>query len=184
MLRARGAAVVDADALAREAVEPGRPALQAIASRWPEVVRDGILDRKALGAIVFAAPAERAALEAIVHPWIREESARRIEDLLQRGHAPVIYEAPLLFEKGIDAAMDGVILVAAPEPLQIARLMERDALSEEAALARIASQWPLEEKRARATFVLENDRDIPSLEVQVDDLWKRIAPGRNPDSRR
>ncbi|HLV61198.1 MAG TPA: dephospho-CoA kinase [Fredinandcohnia sp.] len=174
-LAARGVPIVDADLLAREAVAPGSSALAQIADRWPQVVRNGVLDRKALGAIVFSSEEERRALEAILHPWIREEALRRMDDWLARGAERVIYDAPLLFETGADAHVDAVILVAAPEEAQRERLMRRDGLDAAQAEARIAAQMPLAEKRRRATFVIENDGDLESLHRKVDALWERIT---------
>lgn len=174
LLAGKGVPVVDADALAREAVAPGSSALARIAERWPETVRDGVLDRKALGRIVFASESERRALEAILHPWIRQEAWRRMDEWLAGGAPFVIYEAPLLFETGSDRYLDAVILVSAPESVQRERLMRRDGLDAAEAEARIAAQWPLEEKRKRATFVIENDADLDSLARKVDALWEHI----------
>lgn len=178
LLAAKGVPVVDADRLAREAVAPGSAALKRIAERWPEVVREGQLDRKALGAIVFASDEERRALEGIVHPWIRDEAFRRMDEELAGGAEQVIYEAPLLFETGSDAFLDAVILVAAPEHLQRERIMRRDGLDEKEAQARIDAQMPLDEKRRRATFVIENDADREGLARKVDALWEHIRSCR------
>lgn len=180
MLRRRGVPVVDADVLAREAVAPGSDALQSIASRWPEVMKDGVLDRKALGAIAFSSPEERRALEGILHPWIRAESQRRIEAHLAAGAPQVVYDAPLLFETGADRAMDAVILVAAPESLQIERLVRRDGMSPTEAKARIDAQMPLADKRTKATFVIENDADLSTLEARFEEVWDRVRQGRKP----
>jgi len=174
LLARKGIPVVDADQLAREAVAPGSPALRRIAERWPGTVHDGKLDRKALGAIVFASESERKALEAILHPWIRAEARRRMDEILARGAPRVIYEAPLLFETGAADELDAVILVAAPEEVQRERLMRRDGLGPDEADARIAAQLPLEEKRRRATFVIDNDGDLEELARSVDALWGRI----------
>lgn len=179
LLAAKGMPIIDADLLAREAVAPGSAALDRIAARWPQVVQRGVLDRKALGEIVFASEEERRALEAIVHPWIRDEALRRMEALLAEGAPRVIYEAPLLFETGSDAYLDAVILVAAPEHLQRERIMRRDHLDEAQAQARIAAQLPLDEKRRRATHVIENDADLESLARKVDALWADISGCQN-----
>ncbi len=180
-LAAKGVPIVDADLLAREAVAPGSAALEKIAARWPQVVHEGVLDRKALGAIVFASEEERRALEQIVHPWIRDEAFRRMNEWLEKGAEQVVYEAPLLFETGADRHLDAVILVAAPEHLQRERIMRRDGLSAEEAQARIDAQWPLDEKRKRATFVLENDADLEELARKVDALWTHIRSCRRDD---
>lgn len=174
MLAERGVPVIDADRLAREVVEPGTEALAAIAARWPQVVREGRLDRKALGAIVFGDPGERRALEAIVHPAIRRESERRMAALEAEGVPLAVYEAALLIENGLDRVLDATVLVAAPEEVQVERLVARDGLDPEAARARIAAQLPLAEKRKRATFVIENDGDLATLRERVDRVWGEI----------
>lgn len=174
LLAQRGVEIIDADRVARDVVEPGTPALAEIAARWPEVIREGSLDRKALGAIVFSSPEERHALEAIVHPRIREEVERRLASLEALGVPRVIYEAPLLVEKGLEGGLDALILVSAPEEVQVRRLMERDGLGEEAARARLRAQLPLEAKLAKATFVIENSGDLASLESRVDSIWNEI----------
>lgn len=174
MLAERGVPVIDADRLAREVVEPGTEALAAIAARWPQVVREGRLDRKALGAIVFADPGERRALEAIVHPAIRRESERRMAALEAEGVPLAVYEAALLIENGLDRVLDATVLVAAPEEVQVERLVARDGLDPEAARARIAAQLPLAEKRKRATFVIENDGNLATLRERVDRVWGEI----------
>ena len=173
-LAARGVPVIDADRIARDVVEPGRPALAEIAARWPAVVRGGALDRKALGAIVFADPGERAALEAILHPRIREELERAFRGLEDEGVPIAVYEAPLLVETGSDAALDALIVVSAPEALQIERVMRRDGLDEAQARARLAAQLSAEARLAKATFVIENSGDLRALERNVDDVWEQV----------
>ena len=110
----RGVPIIDADRLARELVEPGRPALQQIVQRWPGVIDDaGRLDRKGLAALVFADPEKRLALEAILHPRIRTETLRRAEELALAGHVYALYEAALILETWQRGSLDGVILVSA-----------------------------------------------------------------------
>ncbi len=174
MLAERGVPVIDADAIAREVVEPGMPALAAIAARWPEVVRDGVLDRQALGAVVFRDPAERAALEAIVHPAIRAEVEKRLEALRACGEPIAVYEAALLVEAGLDEEMDALVVVALPEEEQLRRVVARDGISEEAARARLASQAPLAEKLRRADFVIDNSGDRATLRRRVDEVWSAV----------
>lgn len=175
LLAARGVPVVDADALAREVVAPGTPGLAAIAARWPSVVCAGELDRKALGAIVFADSAERRALEAITHPLIRAEAARRMAAARDAGHPVVVYEAALLFENDLDRELDATLLVALPPELQVERLRARDGVSEADARARIRSQMPLEQKAARATYVIDNSGDLDALRLRVDEIWAGIS---------
>lgn len=174
MLREEGAEVIDADAIAREVVEPGTPALARIAARWPEAIRDGALDRQALGAIVFARPEERAALEAIVHPAIQAEVERRLAALAAAGEEVAVYEAALLVETGLDETMDALVVVALPEEEQVRRLSARDGLSPEAARARVAAQAPLEEKLRNADYVIENSGDLAALRRRVGEVWQAL----------
>lgn len=175
MLRKLGAEVLDADALAREVVEPGQPALAEIADRFPEVIRaDGTLDRAALGARVFARPEERAALNAITHPRIREAFARKTAALERQGVTVVIYDAALLIENKLYEGMDGVILVVAPPELQLARLIARDGLTVEQARQRIASQMPLAEKLPHATWIVDNAGDVARTQARVEEVWREV----------
>ena len=176
MLRELGAQVLDADLLAREVVEPGTPGLAEVAARFPGVVgAEGRLDRAALGARVFANPAERAALNALLHPRIAQAFLERTRALAEAGVPRVIYDAPLLIENGLHTRMEGVILVAVPREVQRARLMLRDGLSAEAAEARLASQLPLEEKRQHATWVVDNSGEVSATRAQVEAIWKALV---------
>jgi dephospho-CoA kinase len=178
MFRELGAEVIDADQVARDVVEPGTAGLEAVALRFPEVVdASGRLDRVALGRRVFADPAERRALEAIVHPRIREEVARRTEALSRAGVTVVLYDAALLIENGLHRGMDGVVLVSAPEEVQRARLAARDGLDEAAITARLAAQLPLADKRAHATWVVENGGSLDETRAQVRRIWENIRRG-------
>jgi dephospho-CoA kinase len=178
LLAQRGVPVIDADKLAREVVQPGQPALEEIRQRFgPGVFQpDGALDRKALGARVFANSEERAALNAIVHPRIAQASAGRIAALAEAGHDLAIYEAALIVENGLDKGMDGLIVVDLPEELQLARLRARDGLTEPEARARLAAQLPAARKRERATFLIENHGSEADLEAQVAKLMTVLAP--------
>jgi dephospho-CoA kinase len=175
MFRELGAQVIDADQVARDVVEPGTPGLEEVARRFPGVVDpSGQLDRAALGRRVFADPAERRALEAIVHPRIREEVARRTEALARAGVTVVLYDAALLIENELHRGMDGVILVSAPEAVQRARLAARDGLDDLAITARLAAQLPLADKRAHATWVVENGGSLDETRAQVRRIWEQI----------
>jgi len=175
MLAAGRIPVVDADLVAREVVEPGRPALRDIASRFPGVLgRDGSLDRKALAARVFADPGERAALNAIIHPRIAEEVATRMAALAQAGERVAVYEAALIVENGLHKDLDGLILVTAPPEAQLARMRLRDGASESEARARIASQLPVQEKTRYATVVIDNSGSEADLSAQVQRLIARL----------
>jgi dephospho-CoA kinase len=163
-----GAAVIDADRLARDAVAPGSRALDAIVARFgPPMLRaDGTLDRTALGRIVFSDRAARADLEAIVHP----EVYRRIGEwlaTLPSGTRIAIADIPLLFETGHTHDFDRVVVVACEPGEQLRRLMSRDGLSEQDARARLDAQWPIAEKEARADYVISTDGSAADTDAQV-----------------
>lgn len=180
LFAARGVPVVDADALAREVVVPGQPALGEIAAAWPEVVgADDVLDRKRLGAIIFADPTARARLEAITHPHIQTLGAERLAALAAAGHRLALYEAPLLVESRRWRDFDGLIVVTASESTQIARARTRDGLTEAEAQARIRAQLPTADKVRVATHVIDNDGDLAATEAQVEALLRRL---RGPTS--
>ncbi|HEX4924996.1 MAG TPA: dephospho-CoA kinase [Bdellovibrionales bacterium] len=175
-LRSRGFAVVDADELAKRAVEKGSPGLAKIAQVFgPDILlADGGLDRAKLGGLIFARPDLRLELERIVHPEVRRLSALEKDRLEQEGRAIAFYDVPLLFEKQMEPAFDAVVLVFASESLQRARLAARNRLSDAEVTARLASQLPLSAKRAKAHFVVENDGSLADLEREVDLLVKNL----------
>lgn len=177
MLVARGAAVIDADDLAREAVRPGEPALDAIVERFGKDVLqpDGSLDRGRLGAIVFADADARHDLDAITHPRIAELMRERIAAALD-GEAPlVVVDIPLLFENARESMFEGVLVVYAPADVQVERLRERNGLDEAAALQRLAAQLPIEEKRARATWVIDDSGDMDATARAVAAWWDLVV---------
>jgi dephospho-CoA kinase len=170
-----GVPIIDADVLSRAAVAPGSPALSAVASRFGDSVlmADGTLDRAALGRIVFADRAARADLEAIVHP----EVYRRISEwfvTLPTATRLAIADIPLLFETGHEHDFDRIIVCACDPAEQLRRVMARDSLSEPEARARLAAQWPIEEKVRRADHVIVTDRTVAETESQVRTLHERL----------
>ncbi|MCU0697428.1 MAG: dephospho-CoA kinase [Myxococcaceae bacterium] len=170
-LAERGFPIIDADVVAREVVAKGQPALDEIARRFPGVVAaDGTLDRKALGARIFGDPAERAALNAITHPRIRQAVLEKSIALAEAGTPVAIYDSPLLIENRLHEGLHGVILVVAPPEVQRARLMARDGLSAPEADARIAAQLSLAEKRPFATWLVDNGGSLEATLAQVDAL--------------
>jgi dephospho-CoA kinase len=173
-LAAHGATVIDYDKLAREAVEPGTPALAAIVERFGDdvIAADGTLDRVALGAVVFGDDAARADLEAITHPAIFELAAGLEAAVPDDG--VVVHDVPLLVEKGMAALYDLVVVVDVPEDVQVERLVTLRGLTEADARARLASQTSREERAAVADVVLDNTGTIEDLEARVDELWNRI----------
>ena len=168
MFREAGIPVIDADELAREVVEPGQPALEEIAARFPGVLTpEGRLDRAKLGARIFADPAERAALGAITHPRIQALALERTAALADGGAKVALYDAALLIENHLHEAMDGVILIACPPEVQLARLRSRNALTQAEAKERIGSQMSLEQKRPFATWVIDNGGPLEATRAQV-----------------
>ncbi len=170
MLKERGAAVVDADLLARQVVEPGQPALSELVARFgPQILTaDGTLDRKRLGAIAFSDPAARADLGRITHPRIAAASAAAIATWADAGANVVFYEAALLVENRAHLALEALVVVSVTPEIQHARLVMRDGLTPDEATARIASQAPLADKIAVATWVVENHGDQEALAREVD----------------
>jgi dephospho-CoA kinase len=168
-IRSRGIAVVDADALAREVVLSGTDGFDAVIAAFGKgmIGLDGELDRKKLGARVFADAAARKILNAIVHPRISAISGERLQALAAEGRALACYEAALLVENGLAEAFRPLIVVAVSLPVQVDRLMARDGLSRSDALARISAQLPLAEKVAMADYVIENDGALEELLPRV-----------------
>jgi dephospho-CoA kinase len=170
-----GAATVDADILARDAVAPGSPGLVLVVDRFgPSVLQqDGRLDRAALGRIVFADRAARADLEAIVHPEvyrrIREWSAN-----LPLGTRVAIADIPLLFETGHHHQFQPVIVCACSPAEQVRRIVARNSLTEAEARARLAAQWPIDEKIARADYVIRTDGTHDETARQVRVVYDRL----------
>ena len=175
MLADRGAIVVDADDLARRAVEPGTPGLKMVAEAFgDDVVRaDGSLDRDAVAAKVFADPEARKLLESITHPEVFRLYHEEL-DRYRDADSIVIFDAPLIVETGAHTGFDVLIVVSAPEEEQVRRLVADRAMTEQAARERIAAQLPLEEKEKVATVVIRNDGRIGDLEPQVEELWRTL----------
>jgi dephospho-CoA kinase len=176
LLEVRGVPVIDADVLARDAVAPGSPALAAIIARFGASVRaaDGSLDRAALRKIVFANAADRAALDAIVHPVVKARRDALLERQRESGAAVVVCDIPLLFETGIEREFDVIILVDAPRDVRLTRIEHDRALSRDEALAMIDAQLPAEGKRARSSYVIDNDDTLETLRTRVEDAWRAI----------
>ena len=171
-----GAVVIDADELARRAVDPGTPAYQAIAAEWGDtvLVPGGELDRAALRRIVFADPSARERLEQIVHPAVaalRDELYRQAE---ARGEALVVADIPLLFEVGLVDEFDVIVLVDAPEEVRLVRLVGDRGMDPEEARRMITAQMPSELKRARADYVIENTGSVAETERRAAEVWDEL----------
>jgi dephospho-CoA kinase len=183
MFAEEGAVVIDADAIVHELQAPGMPLVAEIAAAFGDQVLDanGALDRAALGAIVFRDEAARRRLNAIVHPKVGAEFARRIGAARSAGVRVLVLDIPLLFEgrkagTGSAAAMhfDATVLVAAPEALQIERQVARDGASREEALRRIRAQLPIEEKKALADYVIDNGGTLDETRRQVREVLRQV----------
>lgn len=178
-LEARGAALVDADAIVRELQQPGEPVFEAMVERWGDriVADDGTLDRAAVAGIVFSDKAELEAIEKIVHPVLRKEMDRRIADLAETDQV-VILDVPLLAEsRKKDGALDArgtsaIIVVDCPVDIAVGRLVEHRGFDEDDARARVAAQASREERRALADFVVDNSGDEAALDREVDRCWQ------------
>lgn len=180
-----GARVIDADAIAREAARKGTPAYDDIVARFGSAIlfSDGEIDRKRLAAIIFNDPAAQRALERIIHPRVKRETARRLERIQQETpDAVVIIDVPLLFEARMDRGLDAVIVVYAPEKVQIQRLMARDSLSKPEALARLRAQMPIDAKKSRATHVIDNSEDLEITRAQTLAVYRQLVSqvGKQP----
>ena len=183
LFRRFGAAVIDADQLARDVVQPGKPA-------WREIVKcfgkrvllpDRTIDRPALGSIVFRNRRKLRRLERIIHPRVAREQQRSARRIARRTpNAIIIYEVPLLFEAGVNTRVDKIIVVTADRETQVARLKQRNGLTRRQAFQRIKSQMPLAEKARRADIVLDGtkSKSLLSREIRrlVRDLRARDRP--------
>jgi dephospho-CoA kinase len=169
LFRELGATVVDADEVAREVVERGSEGLAEIVAAFGNDVLapDGTMDRKKVGAIVFDDAAARKKLESITHPRILARSMQLMAAAAARNEALALYGAALLVENGSYKMMQALVVVAASEATQIARISSRDAIDEAGARARMAAQMPLEKKIAVADFVIWNDGDRAALEART-----------------
>jgi dephospho-CoA kinase len=176
LFRERGVPMVDADELAREAVAPGSAGLEQVKAEFgPQILApDGSLDRKQLGALVFADAGARSRLNAITHPLVRRLSQERFRALDEQGVTLAGYDVPLLFEVGLDSVLRPIVVVTAREATQLERIVARDGISDQAARERIAAQLPLSEKQKRADYVLYNNGSPEALAAQVDALLEKL----------
>jgi dephospho-CoA kinase len=178
MLQTRGAAIVDADQVAREVVEPHTPGWRRIRERFGDgILRpDGFLDRKALRDVVFRDPQARRDLNGILHPLIRERMLEKAEFLeRERPGRVIVFDIPLLYESRLTDWVEKVIVVYVPESVQIRRLMEREGIGEEEALRMIRAQMPIEEKKRMADCLIDNSGSLEETERQVDHLWQCLT---------
>jgi len=171
ILRQLGCKIIDADQLARDVVEPEQPAWKQIVAEFGRgvVTAEGALDRKKLGAIVFADAERRKRLEAITHPAIRARFQARLDELAAQGFAGiVVFDAPVMIESGNYKNMDRLVVVVTDDATQAARLQERDGTDQAEGRRKIASQMPLAEKAKLADYVIDNSgaREATAAEVR------------------
>ncbi|WP_054957070.1 dephospho-CoA kinase [Paenibacillus dakarensis] len=179
MLIRKGALLVDADIIAREVMLPGHPVLAAVAAHFGQdiIQADGQLDRKKLGEVIFNDPEERLALNGITHPAIRQEIRRQMAEYeAAYPDRLVVVDIPLLYESELQTLFEKVVAVYVPREKQIERLMERDKITEEQALARLNSQMDIEQKKSMADEVIDNSGTMEETSEQVDKLWSRLVP--------
>lgn len=178
ILADRGAILVDADELARRALEPGSRAYRQVCDLFGDevVTASGELDRAAIAATVFSDPERRRALESIVHPEVFRMLAETVE--ARRGTDDIIvFDAPLIVETGFHDACDVVVVVTALEEERVARATRDRGMTADQARARIGAQIGDAEREAVADVVIRNDSDVDQLEARVDDLWERLRGG-------
>lgn len=177
MFKKAGAIIIDADRIARAVVKKGLPAYREIVAQFGTEVLlpDGEINRNMLGDIIFKDPHKKQLLNRIVHPHVNEEVNRQIKQT-QKTHpnAVVVLDVPLLIEAGMHNNLSEIIVVYAPQDIQIQRLMQRDRISEADALARVQSQMPIEEKKQQATLVIDNSGTIENTRRQTLDIFKRL----------
>ena len=176
LLSERGATIIDADVLARRAVEVGTPGYRAIVERWGTSILgpDGTLDRGALRRIVFSDPAELEQLNTLVHPEVERMRAELVEAARLRGDKLVVCDVPLLFERKMTDLFDKIVLVDAPRPVRLERLVRERGLKETEAMDMIVAQMPAELKRARADFVIDNVGTLTQLDARVAEVWSAL----------
>lgn len=173
LLSERGATIIDADVLARRAVEVGTPAYKAIVERWGTSILEpgGVIDRSALRRIVFSEPSELEQLNALVHPEVERMREALVEQARLRGDKLVVCDIPLLFETKRTDVFDRIVLVDAPRPVRLERLVRERGLRETEAMEMIVAQMPAELKRARADFIIDNDGTLAQLDARVAEVW-------------
>lgn len=179
MLVEKGAALIDADALAREATHDAEVLEQIQEKLGSDLVTNGKLDRAKTAELVFNNPDARKILNSIIHPLVRQKSEEAMRVLESSPSPPpvILQDIPLLFENGLEKNLDAVIVVYAPLEVRLARVTARSNMSLEDFYARDKSQMPLEEKVKRATYVIDNSGELAALGKQVNKLWKTLVSG-------
>ena len=182
LLEKAGAVIIDADRIARQVVKKGLPAYREIVASFGEAILlpDGEINRSSLGNIIFNDPRKKQLLNRIVHPYVRKEQNRQLKHIEKNDpDAIVILDIPLLIETQTYMDLSELIVVYAPEHIQIARLMQRDGISKTDALARVRSQMPIEEKKGKATIVIDNSGTRENTRKQTLKIFQRLKDKQN-----
>lgn len=176
MLDSYGAVVIDADAIAREVVEPGTPGLAEVVAEFGDQVLtpEGRLDRPRLGELVFADESRLARLNAIIHPKVGERSGRLMEEALASNAEVVVYDVPLLVENGLESFYDVVVVVDTPDEVRVERVSRDRGMPREQVRARIAAQADRKTRLAAADFVVDNSGTEEDLARRVRELWTEL----------
>jgi dephospho-CoA kinase len=179
-----GATLIDADVLARQAVDVGMPAYHAIVERWGQSVTapDGPIDRRELRQRVFSDSEQLEALNAIVHPEVQRLRDQLVDDARRRGDRIVVCDIPLLFERRLADQFDRIVLVDAPRPVRMERLVRDRGLETTEAMKMIASQMPAELKRARADYLIDNTGTPEELEARAREVWHALERDSMPST--
>ena len=184
ILASLGCLVLDADAQVRALLDTPEVRDQLVGWWGGSILGgDGMVDRKAVAAIVFAGPEQLRRLESLLHPRVIQAQREAIEGADPKVTPAVVLDVPLLFEAGMDSACDAVIFVDTPEPLRLARVRSSRGWDEAELARRQASQWPMETKKAKSSFVVMNAGDRTDLEEQVREAFEQIRPDPEPEPR-
>jgi len=176
LLSERGATIIDADVLARRAVEAGTPAYKAIVERWGTSILDvgGLIDRSALRRIVFSDAEQLEQLNSIVHPEVERMRSALVDQARSRGDRLVVCDIPLLFERRMTDDFDRIVLVDAGRPVRLERLVRERGLRETEAMEMIVAQMPAELKRARADHIVDNEGSLTQLDQRITEVWAAL----------
>jgi dephospho-CoA kinase len=177
MFEELGARTIDFDVLSRLVVEPGRQAWKKIVDHFGEdvLLEDKTVDRRKLAEIVFQDEEKRKKLESFIHPRVGEEFVRLVAEYASEDPNAIVQAVvPLLFEVNMQSVFDKVLLVYAPEEMQIERLMKRDGISRDMAAIVLSSQWPIEKKRDHADFIVDNSASLDHTRQQVGETWEEL----------
>ena len=176
MFRELGATVIDADEAAHAVYAPGTPGFDAVVREFgDQYVRDGAIDRRRLGTLVFNDAAALRRLNAIVHPLVREWMAARTVEAFDAGAEIVIQDVPLLYENDLEGLFSSVVLVYAPADVQLGRLVQGRGVPRDRAESMIAAQLPIDEKRRRAHHVIDNSGTVDETRRQVEEVWAQMS---------